>query len=183
MDFEFELGDTTIDIVETETFPAGPCYCMCCFDLFVSVGGVPPGVYWVRVYNEDKSVLYGKVRVVVGADPFGQPRISQFWQSDCYTLVPGKEREAPPILFLLGEPVPNPTAGETRLFYQHDGRGSVSIEIYDSSGRVVTQITQGDQPAGRYSLLWSGENMPSGVYFVRLSAGSSTGVRKLVIAR
>jgi len=183
MDFALELTDTTIDIVETETFPTGPCYCMCCFDLSVTVGGVPPGIYWVRVYNHDRSVLYGRTQVVVGAQPSGQTEILEFWQSDCYTMVPGNEREVPPVLFLLGEPVPNPTEGETRLFYQHDGQRSVSVQIYDPSGRIVTQLVKGDQPAGRYSLLWSGERLPSGVYFIRLSAGSSTAVRKLVIAR
>lgn len=183
IEFDFEIGDTTIDVVETETFPKGPCYCDCCFDLRVSIGGVPAGVYWVQVWNADKSVLYGKVRVVVGAAPSGLPEISEFWQSDCYTVVPGKEREAPPITFLLNDPVPNPTEGQTRFFYQLEKQESVSIEIYDYSGRAVTELARGEQPAGRYTLLWDGGSLPSGVYFLRLSAGQSAAVRKLVIAR
>lgn len=183
IEFDFQIGDTTIDVVETETFPEGPCYCDCCFDLRVSIGGVPPGAYWIHVWNVDKSVLYGKVRVLVGAAPSGPLGIAEFWQSDCYTVVPGKEREVPSITFLLSDPVPNPTAGQTRFFYQLEKQEPVSIEIYDYSGRVVTELSRGEEPAGRYTLLWDGGNLPSGVYFLRLSAGPSAAVRKLVIAK
>lgn len=186
--FDFEIGDTTIDIVETETFPQGPCHCMCCFDLSVSIGGVPPGIYWVCVWNEDKSVLYGKVKVVVGAVPSGPPKISRVWQSDCNTLVPGTAHEGSPRRFALDEPVPNPTIGQTRLFYQLDKGGTVSIRIYDSSGRLTSVLVEGDQRAGRHSMLWNGHardggRLPSGVYFIRLSSVSNVALRKLLIAR
>jgi hypothetical protein len=183
IDFDFEIGDTTIDIVETEIFPQGPCYCMCCFDLRVSISGVPAGVYWIQVWNEDKTVLYGRVRVIVGAVPSGPAGVSGFWQSDCLTLAPGGEGDVPAPRFFLGDLIPNPTAGEVRLSYQLERRESVSIEIYDSSGRALAEVAHGGQPAGRHSLLWNGERLPSGVYFVRLSAGESAAVRKLVIAR
>ncbi|TET47509.1 T9SS type A sorting domain-containing protein [candidate division TA06 bacterium] len=188
IDFEFEIGDTFIDIVETETFPKGPCYCMCCLDLSLSISNVPPGVYWVYVWNEDKSVLYGKTRVVVGGLGSGPVGICNVWQSDCYTLAPGTVHDGLPCTFTLDEPAPNPTMGHTCLFYQLDKPGTVSIKVYDSSGRMASLVAERDQPAGRYSLQWDGrrgdgERLPSGIYFVRLSLGSNVAVRKLLIAR
>lgn len=186
--FEFEIGDTFIDIVETETFPKGPCYCMCCFDLSLSISNVPPGFYWICVWNEDESVLYGKVRVVVGGAEPGPAEICSLWQSDCYTLAPGTVHSDSPRRLALDEPAPNPTKGHTRLFYQLAEPGAVSIKVYDSSGRMASLVAERDQPAGRYSLQWDGrrgdgERLPSGIYFVRLSLGSNVAVRKLLIAR
>ena len=183
MDFSLQMGDTTVDIVETETFPTGPCHCMCCFDLHLSIGGLLPGAYWVSVWNEDKSVLYGKIRVVVGAHSSGQPEISEFWQSDCYTQVPGSQRDLPPTVFMLAEPVPNPTEGPVRLHYQLAKQGPVSIQVFDSSGRAVSELVDAEQQSGRHSIRWDAKRFPSGVYFIRLAAGPKTAIRKLVIAR
>lgn len=183
---DFEIGDTTIDILEAETFPKGPCDCTCCFDLSLSISNVPSGVYWVHVWNEGKSELYGKVRVVVGAPPSGPAEISKIWQSDCLPLVEGTLPDIPPRAFGLDEPMPNPAIGRARIFYQLDEPGTVSVKVYDLLGRVASVLVEGDQPAGRHSLSWDGRStngarLPSGIYFIRLSSGSNAAVRKLII--
>jgi len=56
------------------------------------------------------------------------------------------------------------------------------ISLYDLSGRLIAVLDEGVKPSG-----WHERkvplNMPSGVYFLRLEAGSVTLTRKLVVLR
>jgi hypothetical protein len=188
IEFESQTADTTISIVETETFPKGQCFCMCCFNLRVYVSDVPDGAYWVYVWNHDKSVLYGKVRVVVGVPAIGPPRISSVWQSDCLTPVKGTLPESHVARSVLGAPTPNPATESARISYQLEKSGTVSVSVYDPTGSLVSVLVQGSQPAGKHSLTWNlsksgGGRLASGVYFVRFASSSNVEVKKLVIAR
>ncbi len=40
-----------IDVIEWEQFENGPCYCLCCFDVMATIGGLEPGEYLVRVWK------------------------------------------------------------------------------------------------------------------------------------
>ena len=77
-----------------------------------------------------------------------------------------------------GSPVDaDPAAGER-----------VELSIYDVRGALVRRIFAQPLGPGDYEVTWSGEDasgrtVASGVYFYRLSAGSSTLTRKLVLLR
>lgn len=79
-----------VDFLEAETFPDGPCYCMCCIDVEMWAAGFPPGLYTVRVWNEDRSLLYGETEVEVIAPGGAGPALLLTGQSGCYdaTSVP-----------------------------------------------------------------------------------------------
>jgi flagellar hook assembly protein FlgD len=62
---------------------------------------------------------------------------------------------------------------------------TASVGIYDLRGRLVTTLLDGFQQAGRRTLVWNGRNesgrtVPSGVYMIRLEAGTETHTRKLL---
>jgi len=62
----------------------------------------------------------------------------------------------------------------------------VALRVYDAQGRCVRVLAQGRVELGRRTLMWDGRDMrgaraSSGIYFVRLSAGSFTGTRKLLV--
>ncbi len=72
-----------IDFLETETFPQGPCYCMCCFTVNMQGAGFAPGTYTVQVWNAGRTVLFGQAEVVVAGSGSGQPGPLTVLQSDC----------------------------------------------------------------------------------------------------
>jgi hypothetical protein len=72
-----------VDFLEEETFPVGPCYCECCFDIDMWAGGFSPGTYQVRVWNQDHTVLFGQVEVQVSEPPEGPPTFAGSWQTEC----------------------------------------------------------------------------------------------------
>jgi hypothetical protein len=76
---EFELLQTAleIDIFEREQLMGGGCDCLCCFDMTVSVAGLAPGDYTVRIWKNCEhlggiDVLYGtwSVHVEGYSEPF-----------------------------------------------------------------------------------------------------------------
>jgi hypothetical protein len=85
-----------------------------------------------------------------------------------------------PEKFALFNNYPNPFNPETWIPYQLPERATVSIEIYDASGRIVRALYLGEQPAGTYlsrarAAYWDGRNTlgesaVSGVYFYALKA-------------
>ncbi|MFH1314052.1 MAG: right-handed parallel beta-helix repeat-containing protein [Candidatus Eisenbacteria bacterium] len=92
--------------------------------------------------------------------------------------------KVPSITRLLGA-VPNPFAPSTAVHYELDRSQRVRLEVYDARGRLVCTLVDGVVPAGRYSAAWdgldsAGHAVHSGVYFVKMRAGSYESTSKLI---
>jgi uncharacterized repeat protein (TIGR01451 family) len=94
---------------------------------------------------------------------------------------------------LIARAAPNPvTPGSAAIIYYQipaaAGRTSVELNIYDIAGRLVrTLVSEGRNP-GTYQADWnltneSGLQVPSGVYFYRLRAGSQVFTQKMLVVR
>ncbi|MEK9138571.1 MAG: T9SS type A sorting domain-containing protein, partial [Bacteroidota bacterium] len=64
----------------------------------------------------------------------------------------------------------------------------VELEVYNILGQRVVSLVNEDQDAGSHVVIWYGHNakgarVASGVYFYRLTAGSFTDVKKLVLLK
>ncbi|MBI1804001.1 MAG: T9SS type A sorting domain-containing protein [Ignavibacteriae bacterium] len=59
----------------------------------------------------------------------------------------------------------------------------VSLKVYDVLGREVATIVDETLPPGTYTRTWNASNTSSGIYFYRLTAGSFTETKKLVLIR
>ena len=94
---------------------------------------------------------------------------------------------------LLLQNYPNPFNPETWIPYQLSEDSSVSVSIYDTTGKLVRTLSLGFQSAGFYNsqgraAYWDGRNevgesVASGVYFYTLTAGGFTATRKLLIRK
>jgi hypothetical protein len=51
IDFSVNVDDFDILIVEEAMFEIGPCYCLCCFDNEITIGGLEPGTYSVSIWK------------------------------------------------------------------------------------------------------------------------------------
>jgi hypothetical protein len=83
---------------------------------------------------------------------------------------------------------PNPFMGHTTLSYELPTRETVSLQVFDLSGRVVRTLASGTQAAGSYQLEWDGLDdsarpMPAGVYLTRLRAGTQVASGKVILTR
>ena len=85
--------------------------------------------------------------------------------------------------FHLEQNYPNPFNPTTNISYQLPINNSVSLKIYDVLGREVKSLVNERQIAGTHSVTLNAGNLPSGVYFYRLQAGSFTETKKLVLVK
>jgi hypothetical protein len=85
---------------------------------------------------------------------------------------------------------PNPFNPETWIPYQLSSDASVTLTIYDATGKLVRTINVGHRSAGIYrskerAIYWDGRNdngerVASGVYFYNLTANGYTATQKMV---
>jgi hypothetical protein len=83
---------------------------------------------------------------------------------------------------------PNPFGSSTELHVGLPKASDVRVEVYDVAGRRVLTRDLGRLAAGWRNVRFdgrdeSGRALPGGVYFYRVTAGSETHTRKMVIAR
>jgi pimeloyl-ACP methyl ester carboxylesterase len=99
----------------------------------------------------------------------------------------GTEREnvsSFPIKSNLSQNFPNPFNPSTEIRFSVGTYGFTSLRVYDVLGREVAILVNEKKSAGTYTVTWNAAaNMPSGVYFYRLSVGSFAEVKKLVLLK
>ena len=88
-----------------------------------------------------------------------------------------------PERFSLTGAYPNPFQATTRIGYELQSPYPVELAVYDASGRQVEVLVSLTQPAGLYEASFEAKGLPNGVYFYRLSAGSSTQTGQMVLFR
>jgi hypothetical protein len=90
--------------------------------------------------------------------------------------------------FQLSQNYPNPFNPTTSLQYTIGSRQFVTLKVYDLLGREVARLVNEEKPAGTYEVIFdshSGEvrNLPSGIYFYQLKAGSFTQTKKMILMK
>ena len=83
--------------------------------------------------------------------------------------------------FQLYPAFPNPAAESTRIQYRLDQVADVALEVRDMTGKVVSQIVRGTQPAGYHSITLDVANMASGVYTYTLNVNDARSTQRLII--
>ncbi len=88
-----------------------------------------------------------------------------------------------PISFQLQQNYPNPFNASTTIEYELKENRPVKLSILDINGREVDVIVNDYQTAGEHSIAWSGKNIPSGIYFIRLSSKEFVQTKKAVLLK
>ena len=78
---------------------------------------------------------------------------------------------------------PNPFNEKTVASFELRAANQVRLAVYDISGREAAVLAEEWYPAGHHSMLFDASNLPSGVYFARLTAGDLTQTRKLLLVK
>ena len=82
--------------------------------------------------------------------------------------------------FTLSSNWPNPFSNQTTLAFELDQPATVTLDVYDVTGRLVTTLTSRRYNAGRHQVDWQAAEQARGVYFVRMTAdGRPVSARKV----
>jgi hypothetical protein len=88
-----------------------------------------------------------------------------------------------PESFSLLQNYPNPFNASTTIRFNLAGESRVKLETFDLLGRKVATLVDGRLGAGIHSVVWDCKEIPSGVYFYRLSDGDKSVARKMTLLK
>lgn len=88
-----------------------------------------------------------------------------------------------PLNFYLDQNFPNPFNSSTIINYQLPKLEVVNLSVFNLSGQLVRMLIDERQVPGRYSFEWDASCVGSGIYFIRLDAGSFSVTRKCIIEK
>ena len=83
----------------------------------------------------------------------------------------------------LGNAYPNPFNPVTMLTYDVPSDMNVSMGIYDVRGRLVEELVNNMHDQGRYEITWNADQHSSGVYMIKITAGTAVKVQKIMLVK
>jgi S-formylglutathione hydrolase len=110
------------------------------------------------------------------------PALSNVLVYDAETTTVKSERGHAPHHLLL-QNYPNPFNPSTVITYSLPQRSFVVMKIFNVSGKEINMIVNEEQNPGEYRVRFDGHSFPSGMYFIRIEAGSFVDVKKCIFIR
>ena len=136
--------------------------------------------YPLGIYSGQDMVPYS---YLVNTDGTYRPALK--WLADYIKNNPTGVKETASVLptsYKLEQNYPNPFNPSTTIRYSIIHTTNVTLKVFDLLGREIQTLVNTMQAPGQYSVTLNAQNLGSGVYFYRLSAGTFTGTKKLHVA-
>lgn len=121
---------------------------------------------------------------VAATNAFGTGGWSSVWHFSIAsgTAVESRGEEIPDA-FLLHQNYPNPFNPETAIHFDLPVASHVSLAVYDVTGTAVATLVDEPLGAGRYTTSWEADGVASGVYLLRMRAGTVVQTQTMVVLR
>jgi hypothetical protein len=88
-----------------------------------------------------------------------------------------------PTEFDLLQNYPNPFNPSTAIGFEIPNTSSITLTIYDLTGREVENLVDGIVPPGAYTVYWDASEFPSGVYFYTLVSSEFTETQSMILSK
>lgn len=93
-----------------------------------------------------------------------------------------------PVAGILNQNFPNPFNPETTISFDMAKAGKANLSIYNVKGQLVNTLFNGTANFGKNSFVWNGKdargnNVPSGLYFYRLTTDSNVETKKMMLMK
>ncbi len=90
-----------------------------------------------------------------------------------------------PERFSLSQNYPNPFNPTTKIRFEISGSSVAQtfLSVYDLLGRKVATLVNKELKPGTYDVNWDASDFPNGVYFYKLTAGSFSETKKMVLIK
>jgi hypothetical protein len=152
------------------------------------------GKFLISLYtNSDTSTAQVMLEQLRNEFPAsGQRRIAET-QMGTFQAVHGRGRvgdpgkavvsDQLPSSYVLMQNYPNPFNPTTIIGYELPAGSQVNLKVYDILGREVLILVDRFVMAGHHQVKLDASGLASGVYFYRLTAGSYTAIKKMVVTK
>jgi hypothetical protein len=122
----------------------------------------------------------------VGSFSFGNNPV--FVPGYVYYIPTGINEPVRPEKTVLSQNYPNPFNPSTEIAFTLEQDGHVSLIIYDLLGREIRTLLDKTMTQGSYTVTWDGRgafgaDLPSGIYFYRLTSGNFNETKLMTLIR
>ena len=93
------------------------------------------------------------------------------------------EKSVEPNDLMLNQNYPNPFNPVTNINFQLITSNFVTLKVFNALGEEVSTLINEEKPAGKYIIEFKGDDLPSGIYFYQLTAGSLVQTKKMILLR
>ena len=83
----------------------------------------------------------------------------------------------------LDQNYPNPFNPTTNIEFRIADFGFATLKVYDVLGREVATLVNETKVPGNYEVKFNAANLPSGIYFYRIQAGSFVEAKKMILLK
>jgi protocatechuate 3,4-dioxygenase beta subunit len=147
-----------------------------------SINGLAPGTYAVTADLPGTSLSQTKT-ASLSYNATGAP-VGAVVDLNLSLVTDVQERPADqPVSFGLAQNYPNPFNPTTTIGFQLATAGQVELKVYNLLGQEVVTLVNAYRAPGAYTATLDAASLPSGVYLYRLTVGSSTATRKMVLMK
>ncbi len=131
------------------------------FDMVSDESGA--NIAWAGTFNGEEDVYYGRISTLVGVEEEKGPGV--------------------PSHFSLSQNYPNPFNPSTQIGFSVPQSGFVSLKVYDLLGKEVFTLVDGVIDAGYHQVTLDAGKLTTGVYFYRLTSGTFSDTKKLLLMK
>jgi len=93
------------------------------------------------------------------------------------------EIEITPLVCSLAQNYPNPFNPNTKIKFVIAKSSLVNLKVYNVLGKEAITLVNEERPAGNYEVEFNATDLPSGVYFYQLRAGSFIQTNKMILMK
>jgi hypothetical protein len=119
--------------------------------------------------------------LVITHDALGSPTTIPVSLS--ISLTADQDPASLPTVYALHPNYPNPFNATTSLRFDLPQAGRVKLVVYNVMGQAVATVADGMYAAGRHSLSFEATDLPSGMYLLKLEAGSYHAIQKMLLLK
>lgn len=137
-------------------------------------------VYGMSTYTKlalspDNRHLYASAWNALGTFTTGRGSVNAVQEEETHAAIPRA--------LVLEQNYPNPFNPSTVIRFHLPNSGPAMLKVFEVSGREVAKLVDGAMPAGEHAVTFDAYNLPSGLYFIKLTAGKFSQTRKAALVR
>ena len=147
-------------------------------------GSVPPNG------SMDVTVIMSPVGLPPGSEHLSALNIQHEANGSPYTIpvtmsisVEADRPHALPTEFALYQNYPNPFNAQTSIRFDVPQESRVKLVLFNVNGQEVATVVDAQYPVGRHSINYEAADLPSGMYLMKLEAGSYTSMKKMLLLK